>query len=432
MDNRLSLFTPTHNPKYLLDAYGSIREQSFYEWVICPNGSCKVEDIPEEIRKDERVQITEVPKFWIEAHSKDGHPNIGALKKFACDQCTGDVLVELDHDDMIPGETLYVIAEAFNDSDVVAVHTNFAEFNESDWTARSYSEYYGWKYRPYIDAQGHALLEAIAPEATPHHCASMFFCPNHTRAWRASTYKRIGGHDPTLAVADDMDLICRLFLEGEIGHLDICGALYRVNGKNTFMARNDEIWRLVPILRDKYLALMAEAECKRNGWRMIDLGGRFGCPPGYESVDINPGGDICADLTKRYPFEDSSIGIVRAGDFLEHIADKMHSLSEIYRVLRPGGYLFSKTPSTCGPDGEAGMGADQDPTHVSRWNRNSFWYVTKAETAKYIDNTTVRFFPVINENYYPDDWCRENHIPYVRFVGIAMKEGYRPHGPVEI
>lgn len=150
---------------------------------------------------------------------------------------------------------------------------------------------------------------------------------------------------------------------------------------------------------------------------MIDLGGRFNHPADFKSVDLKDA-DIIADLNGLYPFEDSTVGVVRAYDFLEHVEDKMHSLSEIHRILIPGGVFLSSTPSTVGPDGLAGMGSDQDPTHVSHWNRNSFWYVTDPEKMKYIDNKTVRFESVILENVYPTDWHRENRIPYVIFDGI--------------
>ncbi len=154
------------------------------------------------------------------------------------------------------------------------------------------------------------------------------------------------------------------------------------------------------------------AAIKKQGLRMIDLGGQFGCPEGFESVDLQ-GADIIADLREDYPFEDNSVGVVRAYDFMEHIADKMHTLSEIHRILVPGGVLLSMTPSTVGPDGLAGMGADQDPTHISRWNKNSFWYVTAEGLMKYIGNKTVKFTPLLLDNSYPTQWHHENRIPYV-------------------
>ena len=145
---------------------------------------------------------------------------------------------------------------------------------------------------------------------------------------------------------------------------------------------------------------------QRSCW---DFGGRFNCPRGFSSVDLKDA-DLCWDLRGHYPFSYNSVGVIRAHDFLEHIADKMHSLREIHRALAPGGYLLSMTPST------DGRGAWQDPTHVSFWNENSFWYVTRPEIMKYIDNTTVKFEPLLLKTDFPTFWHEQNNIPYVLAV----------------
>ena len=124
---------------------------------------------------------------------------------------------------------------------------------------------------------------------------------------------------------------------------------------------------------------------------MLDLGGGHNSPPGYLSVDI-ANGDVVCDVRRGLPYPDASVGCVRAYDFLEHMPRCVDSscrhgddgglrcavgvMNEIYRVLVPGGFLVSRTPST------DGRGAFQDPTHVSFWNQNSFWYYTRREHAR--------------------------------------------------
>lgn len=44
------------------------------------------------------------------------------------------------------------------------------------------------------------------------------------------------------------------------------------------------------------------------------------------------------------PFADSTVGLVVAYDVLEHIPDDLQAASEIFRVLRPGGYLLVSVP----------------------------------------------------------------------------------------
>lgn len=92
--------------------------------------------------------------------------------------------------------------------------------------------------------------------------------------------------------------------------------------------------------------------------------------PGYLNVDLVQPADLCVDLELDWPWGDSSIDEIVAHDCIEHLRDKIHTMNESWRVLKPGGVLDIVVPTT------DGRGADQDPTHVSRWNRNSFWYYT--------------------------------------------------------
>ena len=90
---------------------------------------------------------------------------------------------------------------------------------------------------------------------------------------------------------------------------------------------------------------------------------------GYIGVDIRPGvGQVTADLSKPWPFEDESVDEIRASHLVEHLPDALFTMSEAWRVLKRGGRFDIDVPST------NGMGAFQDPTHRSFWNVNSFLY----------------------------------------------------------
>lgn len=89
---------------------------------------------------------------------------------------------------------------------------------------------------------------------------------------------------------------------------------------------------------------------------------------GYVNVDVVEPADQIVDLRAAWPWPDSTIEHIRAWDIIEHLPDKIHTMNEAWRVLKPSGLFEIVVPTT------DGHGADQDPQHVSRWNVSSFQY----------------------------------------------------------
>jgi SAM-dependent methyltransferase len=160
----------------------------------------------------------------------------------------------------------------------------------------------------------------------------------------------------------------------------------------------------------------------------LDLGAAHRKPDGYLGVDIyeGEGVDIVADVTKGIDLPDGSVGLIRAVDFLEHIPDKIALFNELHRLLAHGGMLLTLTPST------DGRGAFQDPTHVSFYNENSFWYFTNKQYASFVPSITCRFQLSRMVTFYPDAWHEEHQISYVNANMIAIKDGPRMAGELLI
>jgi predicted SAM-dependent methyltransferase len=113
----------------------------------------------------------------------------------------------------------------------------------------------------------------------------------------------------------------------------------------------------------------------------------------------------------------NSVGYIRAFDFVEHMKDPIQFMNQVYRVLAPGGWLRIAVPST------DGRGAFQDPTHVSFWNLNSFWYYANEQYAKYIQPDFFGRFQISQlVQDFPTEWHKENNIPYVHADLIALKD----------
>ena len=387
---KLSIITPTHNPKYLAELESSIMANTHqdWEWIVLLNNGAEYD-----ISTDNRIRVIK---------SSQKTTSVGALKKEACALATGEVIVEVDHDDMITSDCLSEIAAAFKNPEVGFAYSDNAKLSH-DFVP--YDAAYGWQHYTY-NWQGRDLIAMHSQPLTPGRLGHIWFAPDHVRAWRKSVYDSIGGHNAELEVCDDLDLMHRLYLVTEFVHIDKVLYIYRITGKNTWLKRNEEIQSKSQALYQQNITELASRFSLKNGLLKIDLCGAFSKPKGYISIDIE-GGDIEADLNKGIPLPDGSCGIVRAHDALEHLTDKIKIMAEIHRVLAPGGILLSMTPST------DGRGAFQDPTHVSFWNENSFWYWTRQQ-AQYIHNTQHLFRECSLMTYFPSEWHKLHNISYVQ------------------
>ena len=367
----VSIFTPTNNSKFLPEVYRSIRDQDFHEWIVVYNNG----GIPIEFQ-DSRVKSYMVDYI---------PPWVGALKSFACDQASGDILLELDHDDILIPEAIEEVKKAFQNENIGFVYSNSVRATIDFKPLPRFSDGYGWQYREYRN-NGYLLDEYVAFDPTPSSVSKIWFAPDHLRAFRRDIYKKSGGYDKEMRILDDQDLMCRLYREAEFKHIDKPLYIYRVHGENAWLKYNREIQDNVYRLYDKYIDDLVDAWATRHDLRRIELGGRFHARKGFETIDLKDC-DIQCDLNGRWNLEDNSVGVIRAIDIFEHLIDPIHVMRELYRVLAPGGYAMIKVPST------DGRGAFQDPTHKSFWNENSFLYYTDKEWAKFID-IPVRFQPI--------------------------------------
>jgi len=418
MSLSLDIFTPAHRNDFLLEAFYSIKNQPYDHWLIHPNNSLTIADIPKVILDDSRTVIV----------TSDDPPttNIGALKRICCSVSESDLLLEYDYDDILAPNAVEEIKKAFEENpEVVFVYSDCAHFNDDarrtprffgNATATTNEDtLYGWVYYDY-QQDGFLYKAAKCPEAIPFHLSIILFSPDHVRSFRKTAYNAIGGYDASLNILDDADLLARLYLHGDFYHLKSCLYMYRVHSSgNTWIERNEAIQKGMIEMQKKYIRPLAEAWARKNNLPMIDFCGGINPKEGYLSVDLQDG-NIIADLNQCWPFKTSSVGVIRASDAIEHLKNIVFTMSEIHRVLVPGGYLIADTPSS------DGRGSFMDPTHITHINQNSFWYYTRQDQARFIRNTEIRFQEIVLETYFPNEWARINNIPYVRSDLIALKQ----------
>lgn len=407
---KFSIITPEHDRKnipFLLELFDTVKAQTYenWEWVIYLNNDCNLEDLPEEISKH--------PKTFIYTDSSS-KKEVGYMKNKAFHLGRGEVLVEVDHDDLLTENCLEELHKAYQDPEVGFVYSDNATY-QMNGEFIPYNSFHGWKYRNF-KWKGKDLIAMNSFPPTSHVFGYIWYAPDHVRSWRKEVYKDIGGHDESLSICDDQDLLARTYLSTKCHHIPEVLYIYRITGNNTWLERCDDIQETTTNMFDKYIRQLAEKDSKDRGLLNIDIGGGLYPYRDYKTVDIRKNADYVADLNEGIPLPDNSCGVVNAHHVLEHLKDPIKSMREIHRVLAHGGYAFIEVPST------EGKGAFQDPTHVTFWNDNSFLYYTDKNYAEFIDNDDITFSEFKKTNYYPNEQMRQMDVLVTCAVLIAVKD----------
>jgi glycosyltransferase involved in cell wall biosynthesis len=218
----ISIFTPTHGDSaYLAEAWQSIKAQTYedWEWVVLINNST-VTTLP--IDPDPRIRFVYDTEGVVQG--------VGHAKRLAVAECKGDILVELDHDDLLTPDALAHITEAFNSYPGASlVYSRFAQVQaDGSPHPQRFDASHGWEYD---EADGLLVPRLLKP--TPHNVSLIWYAPNHVRAFRLSSYEATTGYDPSLSVLDDLALMAQLFQVGEFVALDVMLYKQRMHGANT-------------------------------------------------------------------------------------------------------------------------------------------------------------------------------------------------------
>lgn len=241
----VSVFTPAYrDPKGIARAYQSLLAQTFtnWEWVIVDDSKDggathrAISQLP--LSNDPRVRLHLLPL---------GIGKIGKVKRAACGLCTGHYLVELDHDDELTDGCLEELVRQFEaHPNAGMVWTDCAEVTEGTGVCHVYPDGWGFGFGSYRKElyKGKVYDVGQGPELNATTIKHIVGCPNHVRAWRASAYHALGGHNPNLLVCDDHDLIVRTWLKYDVIHSPLFGYIQYRKGTTGTVTRNAEIQRL--------------------------------------------------------------------------------------------------------------------------------------------------------------------------------------------
>jgi glycosyltransferase involved in cell wall biosynthesis/SAM-dependent methyltransferase len=471
----VSVVTPTHRLDRIERAAKSLAAQTFrdFEWVVAINGTVRQEFAEAKLKafapslfEEGKVRIVKVENNYTEtAPAINGRPaekkvtknSIGYIKLQAFSAAKGDFLVELDHDDELAIEALDEVVKAFdNTPDSSLVYSQCLRVFEKGFKMEGTGKICGdneeeiWDgawlyYEATFNAFDGPITRRVAynPPILPQNVSRIWWAPDHVRAFRASFYKEVGGHRPTLPICDDLDLMGRLFLRGPfaevkaplyryVRHTDNSYAPFSGGGKGKLPAQN--IPALTMLNHDNMITDLAKTHWGREGKALIDLRETIDPEvdqpiPGWLTAACF-GSDHPFELAGEWPFEDDSVGAIRAASHLGLSAfeNPLNIMNEAYRVLCHGGLFLIEVPSS---DGRL---AFSNPFTKSLWNETSFLYYTSADLQKFIKHAGVsaKFNVVRMWTYWPTPWHQSHNIPVVRAHLAAIKDGPELHGPNEI
>lgn len=241
----VSVFTPTFGTGDRISRpMMSLLAQKYdnWEWVVMDDSDDggKTFDMLSKMAENE-------PRMRVYRESRHSG-RIGSVKRSACGLCRGKYLVELDHDDELTPDALDLVARAFEKHPEAGfVYTDCAECFE-DGRPVTYGPGWGMGYGSYRDEViGGVNYKAIcSPNINSKTIRHIVAAPNHARVWRKSVYEEVGGHNDTLHVADDYELMVRTFLRTRMVRIPrLCYVQYRNAAGNAHQTRMADIQRLV-------------------------------------------------------------------------------------------------------------------------------------------------------------------------------------------
>jgi O-antigen biosynthesis protein len=410
---RISVFTVARDTRYLDRAYASLGAQSLddWEWIVLLDRKAPEWKPPAD---DARVVVSR-------ATAKTREP--GALKRAACELCSGEILVEFEQGDLLASDCLAQVADAFTDPAVALAYSDFALIEPDGSPSRDrFDPDHGWLFTEVtVDGVKYDRCHSLAP--TPHNVGLIWYAPNHVRAFRRSSYDEVGGYNENLEYLDDQELMSRLYMAGEFAQIERCLYLWNPEAENTARAEriNKAIQEQTIVYYRELIEDLALAWSKRSGLRCLNLRTPIAIAgesdERFEDVVVDPG-------DPRIDAADDSVGLIRAHDVLQRMPRRAAFFNECHRVLAHAGLILTQTPST---DGRGGF---QDPSHTTYYNENSFAYLTQRDLHSLIPELTARLQVSYLATAFPTEAHAEILVPYVQANLLAIKDGPRQGGPL--
>ena len=261
---KISIFIGVHKwIKFLEYCLDSIINQTYDNWelVILDNSDIDINDlVHKHIIKNKPFNICTFKglqdKIKIHKSLTDNH-NIGYIKGIAAKLCTGDILCEMDYDDILMPRALESLAQAYQKTD--------CDYFYSDWINVDCCLQKGQITSRY----GELVLDVAEidyPEIGTIK-VNVFglrnlayddiryrnYLPLHIRAWKREFFHLIDGYDANLHVVDDNDIQFKSFIYGKVCRICYPACICNYHDENSTKSfKTNYITNLVDEIFKKY------------------------------------------------------------------------------------------------------------------------------------------------------------------------------------
>ena len=266
-----SVIVPLHNTPFSVfyRTVESVLQQTYKNWeLILIDDST---ELPDETQQYLRGLESNPNIHYVRFSRHSGY--VGQVKRRGFMLAEGDLLVELDHDDELMSNCLERLVAAHKMFPKAGLYySDCSEFVNGE--PNKYPEGWGFGFgtETWDDARKRWQI-SVPPinAATIRHIVST---PNHVRCWSASVYRGLNGHDPSLPVADDFDMMVRTFITADFVHIPEVLYHQYIQQNSAQKVWNGDIHRLVPEIAEKYKHEIHNRVLELNGedWLWVNNG----------------------------------------------------------------------------------------------------------------------------------------------------------------
>lgn len=396
----VSFCTVTNNPAFIDDTYQSILKQNLsqWEWVIILDGIPEIE------------QLSGAENVYM-LHRDDGDNdknNIGAMKKKAFQRAQGDLLVDLDHDDILePGAIQHMINVAGDGA--AFLYGDSAGFRPNGAAVTLNSQL--WKGYDRI-INNYNLRFYAPPQPSPLTLSNYLTIPHQPRAWTKPAYEQIGGFDARCRVAAEHDLVCRTYAQGiPMIHVPDARSMYRVRGDsgNAATVKRIEFEAMAATNVWNNLRSMVAKWCRDNRLPTAVISCRKNDHINVASYQWHHVRNVVAPTFEEamISLRGAKVGAIMFSDFLHVLpaGELTKHMQEMTIGMVDQGWILGDTPAASG----RGIG---DPLSRSVWNEYTFQMMA-ADINNSITSDVGLEIIYLNQ-YYPTVEHKTWNLPFVR------------------